>query len=153
MRRAQSTQVYVVVGVIFFFGIVLGFKLIYDFLETSSDIKMMEFQTRLKADVETMGRKPGSVQSFSYVVPYRTDKVCFYDKSAATGALPNNPLVKSLAEEGKNIFLLTGLKPRGIKVDRFSVPSVYECMNMTRNTLRLSLQGTATSVMIRPATT
>ncbi|MFH1511309.1 MAG: hypothetical protein ABIF10_06465 [Candidatus Woesearchaeota archaeon] len=146
MKNAQSTQVYVIVGVIFFFGIVLGFKLVYDFIETSSDIRLMEFQSRLKADVSTISSKAGSVEKNSYTLPYQTDRVCFYD-SAATGFLPNLQEVKSMIEEGKNVFLL-GSKFRSIRIERVRSPEAFYCINATRNTLQITLKGEGNYAMV-----
>jgi hypothetical protein len=142
MKRAQSTQVYVIIGVIFFFGIVLGFKLIYDFIETSSDVRLMEFNARLSADAQEIGNKPGSVQRYTYNIPYQTDQGCFYDPSATyAGIIPDHPVMKSMMEEGNNIFMVGGFKIKGVKVENIRAPTSYYCVNASRNTVTLFLEG------------
>jgi hypothetical protein len=148
MKNAQSTQVYVIVGVIFFFGVVLGFKLIYDFLQTSSDVRLMELQTRLRSDSEVARMKPGSVAKYSYSLPYQTDQVCFYDNSSR-GAAPADPLVKTMLEEGKNVFLIGKLKTLGIKVEHLKAPSRYYCIKVNGNSVELFLEGQGSYALVR----
>lgn len=149
MKNAQSTQVYIIVGVIFFFGIVLGFKLVYDFIETSSDVRLMEFSARLKADVESISLKAGSIEKHEYPLPYQTSSVCFYD-STATGFLPNLQEVKSNIEEGKNVFLF-GSRLRSVRIERIKSPEAFYCINSTRNTLQLTLKGAGNSATVSPS--
>jgi hypothetical protein len=150
MKRAQSTQVYVIIGIIFFFGIVLGFKLIYDFIETSSDVRLMEFNARLKGDVETISSKEGSVQRFTYNVPYQTRQVCFHDTTAdMAGRIPDHPVMQSMIEEGKNIFLVGGYKVKSIRVDGIKAPTSFYCVNSTRNTVTLFLEGEGNRALIK----
>jgi hypothetical protein len=141
--------VYIIVGVIFFFGVVLGFKLVYDFIGTSSEMRLAEFQTRIKADAESASMKEGSVRKYLYTVPYQTDQVCFYDKSAGSGTLPNDPALRAMIEENKNVFIVSGDKLRGISVPRLKTPAMYYCVNASDNNIEVTLAGKAGSALVR----
>lgn len=150
MKKAQSTQIYVVVGIIFLFGIVFGFKLVYDFLQTAEKLRLADFQTRLSGDIKTMSSKLGSVTKSSYNLPSGISLVCFYDSNAEPGGnLPNNPLLTSLIKEGKNVFLWQGFDVKGIAAENFETSTDYYCMNVTNSQISLLMQGTGGKALIK----
>jgi len=134
-----------------FVAIAIGFsgtKLIMGLLSRQPEVMFNNFKENLK---ESFGEiEYGDVREIRLTVPTQITKVCFFDNSTSLERLPgaqawdlSNPIIKEMALDGENVFLLhkdslvDHLYIRGIKVK----DKVLRCFDTTSGVLNLRAEG------------
>jgi len=146
MAKGQSAQVYVVTGLVFFFGIVIGFKMVYDFMQKSADVRYEDFKVKLKADIKAVSVKQGAVTKVSYVLPYEGKELCFYQ---AGSTMPENRYIRQLITDGNNAFLLSGTNVRAFQVASVTVADGYHCFASAQGRVTFLLEGADNKALVR----
>ena len=151
----------VILGVI----LVMGYKYFSSSKNLMDKGELVQLQSRLAADVATIGKEYGRYKKSSYSVPQNLDEVCIADLNQKSKILDGKlinyyPLIKDSLNSGasKNVFFVGAKEQhsyyiKGIQINHYPYISCFKSKNNKAEIGLESLGGGTTLILIDFVTT
>jgi PKD repeat protein len=161
-KRSQIKEyfVYFIIVILAVLIIIYGFKILMSSEQKRRGSILAIFEQAIKADIESLSTKIGSVKKKKYILPPGVDNACFVDLSRKKEVLSSKliklyPLIKESIESGSknNLFLLDRSKDviRAMYIGDVCLEHYpyMRCDIVTNEQLILLLEGKGTCVIIK----
>jgi hypothetical protein len=159
MKKAQVVgQVFILIlaALVFILILLYGYRAISSFGERSEQVALIDFETDLASEVETMSLKFGSVKRLDLTLPTRYREVCLFCdpeltkkglascdpalSSAQTFKQDNTLLFESWEGGAQNVFFRP-LADTQILIENLEVQGVGNCTSVIDGRVSLRLEG------------
>jgi len=136
-KKAQvigQVFVFILAVLVFVLVVTYGYRAIKITLENQAILTLIQFKNDLENTAESIKARPGSAREFKLRTPTNTNEICFVDFENPESLEQNRPLIYSLWNSKRNIFLLP--KPSiSFYLPNFKVENGYCCINTKGNIL------------------
>ena len=156
-KRAQIQSqhlIYIFALVIVVLILILGYKTTSGYQRKTDQISQIQFEQKLRNDVESLSSDYGSVKVKEYQLPPGFDEICFVDlEKVDTENIFNYPLIKDSVKSGvkANVFLLRENDNKfeesyieGLKLQNFPY---YSCVKSKK--AELTIQGLGDGAVVK----
>ena len=152
-QMEQQTFIYILslIGVAFI--LIFGYKAINDISKKDDQVVLIQFQNKLKNDVESLSSDYGSVKVREYNLPSGFDEICFVDlENVNPELIPNRPIMEDSIQSGvkKNIFSLRENDIETFYIEGFKLSDPYwSCIQPKSGNIELRIEGIGNAAFIK----
>ena len=155
MKRAELGLVYMVITVVAFSVLFLGFMVLRGYDETQEKVKLVNFESSLQRFIDSQrAENAGTTREETLAVPTNVEKVCFVDKNQQFNELVDNDLTRDTRiYSSHNLFLSPTEKYIPSKVENIVLDGGDNplCVKAVNGKVRLKLESTGTSTLVLAA--
>jgi len=140
--------VFIVAAITFALIMIFGYKTIADFMGKGEEVEFYRFKTDLETSIKQIYSDYGSVRIEEFNLPMKYKHICFVNLDAP---YPEDCDFDAYAcdvwkdagsyEKGEENVFLEPIAPVGIKVYKISMEGNYLCLNISKGTFKLRLEG------------
>ena len=153
-----QAQIFVYILILIIAGLIVlfGYRAVTSLKQKSSQISLVQFENKLKNDIETIAIKAGTVKTEKYSLPSGYSEVCFVDlEHINPDDIMNHPLIKDSVESNaaQNVFLIgpDSFETYYIKALQISNYPYFSCHNIMMGTIELQIEGKGDAAAVRPS--